>query len=107
MPALKSLTDEELAEILALVKDADSVELKLTVRETARAKTVAALGIDSLKGNELAVRLQQGLELELPATLVWNYPTVAHIAAHVAEREPCRDDLRHGVAAWRRKRRSG
>ena len=48
MTALKSLTDEELAEILALVKDADSVELKLTVRETARAKTVAALGIDSL-----------------------------------------------------------
>ena len=48
MPALKSLTDEELAEILALVKDADSVELKLTVRETARAQTVAALGVDSL-----------------------------------------------------------
>jgi hypothetical protein len=48
MTALKSLTDEELAEILALVRDADSVELKLTVRETARAKTVAALGIDSL-----------------------------------------------------------
>jgi hypothetical protein len=43
MPALKSLTDEELAEILALVKDADSVELKRTVRETARAKTVAAI----------------------------------------------------------------
>jgi hypothetical protein len=48
MPALTSLTDGELAEILALLKDADSVELKLTVRETARAKTVAALGIDSL-----------------------------------------------------------
>jgi len=48
MPALKSLTDEELAEILALVKDVDSVELKLTVRETARARTIAALGVDSL-----------------------------------------------------------
>jgi|SRR5262245_8609227 len=48
MPALRSLTDEELAEILALVKDVDSVELKLTVRETARARTVAALGVDSL-----------------------------------------------------------
>ena len=48
MTALKSLTGEELAETLALVRDADSVELKLTARETARAKTVAALGIDSL-----------------------------------------------------------
>jgi hypothetical protein len=48
MPAFKNLTDEQLAEVLALVKDADSVELKLTVNETARAKTAAALGIDPL-----------------------------------------------------------
>jgi hypothetical protein len=48
MPAFKNLTDEELAEILALVKDADSVELKLTVHETARARTAGALGVDPL-----------------------------------------------------------
>jgi hypothetical protein len=48
MPAFKNLTDEELAEFLALVKNSDSVELKLTVHETARAKTTAALGIDPL-----------------------------------------------------------
>jgi hypothetical protein len=48
MPAFKNLTDEELAEILALVQDADSVELKLTLPETARARTAAALGIDPL-----------------------------------------------------------
>ena len=48
MPALKNLTDEQLTEILDLIKDADSVELKLTVHETARARTAAALGIDPL-----------------------------------------------------------
>ena len=48
MPAFSNLTDEELVEILDLVKDADSVELKLTVHETARSKTAAALGIDPL-----------------------------------------------------------
>jgi hypothetical protein len=48
MPAFKNMTDEELAEVLALVNDADSVELKLTLHETARAKTAAALGIDPL-----------------------------------------------------------
>jgi len=48
MPAFKNLTDEELAEILALIKGADSVELKLTLPETARATTGAALGIDPL-----------------------------------------------------------
>lgn len=49
MPAFKNMTDEELAEILALIKDADSVELKLTVHETVRAETAAALGIDPLE----------------------------------------------------------
>jgi hypothetical protein len=39
MPTFKNLTDEELAEFLALVKNSDSVELNLTVHETARAKT--------------------------------------------------------------------
>jgi hypothetical protein len=48
MPAFKNLTDDQLAEIFALVKDSDSVELKLTVHETARAKTAASLGIDPL-----------------------------------------------------------
>src|SRR5262245_29957124 len=48
MPAFQTLTDEQLAEILALIKDADSVELKLTVHETARATAGAALGIDPL-----------------------------------------------------------
>src|SRR5262245_11662724 len=48
VPAFDRLTDEQLKEVLELVKDADSVELKLTVPETARSKTAAALGIDPL-----------------------------------------------------------
>jgi hypothetical protein len=48
MPAFSNLTDEQLTEILALVKDSDSVELKITVHETARAPAAAALGIDPL-----------------------------------------------------------
>src|SRR4029079_9400237 len=42
------LTDEDLRRMLDLIKDSDSVELKLTIAETARAKTVAALGVDTL-----------------------------------------------------------
>ena len=48
MPAFKNLTDEQLTEILDLIKDSDSVELKLTVHETVRAKAAAALGVDPL-----------------------------------------------------------
>jgi hypothetical protein len=42
------LSDTQLAEVLALTKDADSVELKLTVPDPERRATVNALGIDVL-----------------------------------------------------------
>jgi len=42
------LSDTELAKLLALVKDADSVELKLTVPDSERRSTVTALGMDPL-----------------------------------------------------------
>jgi hypothetical protein len=42
------LTDEQLEELLALVKDADSIELKLTVPESDQRSAIAALGIDPL-----------------------------------------------------------
>jgi hypothetical protein len=44
----KPLQDEELEEALALIKDADSVEFKLTVPEVDQRSTVAALGMDPL-----------------------------------------------------------
>ena len=48
MPVLSDMTDEQLKEVLELSMAADSVELKLTLPETARAKTAAALGNDPL-----------------------------------------------------------
>jgi hypothetical protein len=42
------LTDEQLAEVLTLLKGADSVELKLTVPVADRARAGAALGVDAL-----------------------------------------------------------
>ena len=43
-----TLSDEDLRQMLDLIRDSDSVELKLTIAETARAKAVAALGVDTL-----------------------------------------------------------
>ncbi len=45
----RQLRDEELEEALALIKQADSVELKLTVPEADQRSTVAALGMDPLE----------------------------------------------------------
>jgi len=47
LPA-SSLTNEQLVEMLGLIKGADSVELKLTVPETDHRSAVAALDIDPL-----------------------------------------------------------
>jgi hypothetical protein len=44
----RRLTDAQLEEMLALTKHADSVELKLTVPDSERRSTVAALGMDPL-----------------------------------------------------------
>jgi hypothetical protein len=43
------ISDEELPRLLALIKDADSVELKLTVPEADHRSTVRALGLDPLQ----------------------------------------------------------
>ncbi len=45
-----TLTDEELADFLALTRGADTVELKLTVQLSDRSRAGAALGVDPLDG---------------------------------------------------------
>ncbi len=44
-----TFSGEELAELLALIKDSDSVELKLTVPESDQRSTAVALGMDPLE----------------------------------------------------------
>jgi hypothetical protein len=44
-----ALSDERLTELLALMHDADSVELKLTVPEASHRSAIAALGLDPLE----------------------------------------------------------
>lgn len=50
MPALAtpSISDDQLVDMLTLIKGADSVELKLTIPESSQRSTVEALGIDPL-----------------------------------------------------------
>ena len=50
MARLAELSGDELQGFLDLVGEADSVELKLTLPESARARTAAALGADPLDG---------------------------------------------------------
>lgn len=48
MAAGTALSDQDLLEMMELIKGADSVELKLTIHESARADGARALGVDPL-----------------------------------------------------------
>ena len=45
-----TISDEQLPELMSLLRDADSVELKLTVPDVSQRSAVAALGLDPLEG---------------------------------------------------------
>jgi hypothetical protein len=45
----QAISSEQLSELLALIKESDSVELKTTVPEPAHRPTIAALGLDPLE----------------------------------------------------------
>ena len=60
--------------------------LKLAPTRIELDKPLRTMGLDSLMGLELRNRLEGGTGATLPATLIWNYPTVALLAPAVAAR---------------------
>jgi hypothetical protein len=67
MVATRELSNDDLKEMLGLVKDADSVELKLTIPQDARAGTTRALGADPLDAQVRQVFFFDTPELALNA----------------------------------------
>ena len=59
------LTDEQRAEVMELASQSDSVELKLTVPDSERGKTVAALGMDPLNAQIRQVFFFDTADLDL------------------------------------------
>jgi acyl transferase domain-containing protein/short-subunit dehydrogenase len=59
--------------------------LRLDPRAIGRTTPFQNMGLDSLTGLELRNRLERALRRKLPATLVWTYPDVARLGAHLLE----------------------
>jgi NADP-dependent 3-hydroxy acid dehydrogenase YdfG len=72
---LESYIQQQVAHVLKLAPS--RVELNRAFR---------TLGLDSLMGLELRNRLEAGTGTSLPATLVWNHPTVALLTTELARR---------------------
>ncbi|WP_394829120.1 acyl carrier protein [Pendulispora albinea] len=45
---------------------------------------IVSYGLDSMVTVEIAGELERALEMRLPPTLVWDYPTIEAIAEHLA-----------------------
>ena len=57
--------------------------LKLATRKIDRERPLGSMGLDSLMGLEFVRRLSNALQIPVPATVVFNYPTIKQLATHL------------------------
>ncbi|MEO6828377.1 MAG: type I polyketide synthase, partial [Acidobacteriaceae bacterium] len=60
--------------------------LKLAAHRIDRERALGSMGLDSLMGLEFVRRLSNALEIAVPATVVFNYPTIHLLATHLLRR---------------------
>jgi acyl carrier protein/NAD(P)-dependent dehydrogenase (short-subunit alcohol dehydrogenase family) len=85
--SLRLLAGEQLhAALIEWLRQQVAAVLRLDSERVPQDKALRSLGLDSLMALELRNRLERNLRLKLSATLVWNYPTITAIAAHLESR---------------------
>lgn len=77
---------ERYGELLSHLKQQLAQVLKITPARIHEQKPFGALGLTSLLGLEYRTRLEQTLTISLPATLIWNYPTLTKLVDHLLAR---------------------
>jgi phthiocerol/phenolphthiocerol synthesis type-I polyketide synthase C len=75
----RELLESYLQEVLGKV-------LKLATRKIDRERPLGSMGLDSLMGLEFVRRLSNTLQIAVPATVVFNYPTIQQMALHLLRR---------------------
>lgn len=78
-PELKSYLDEQIRICVANV-------LNLSADEIDSKATLSNLGLDSVMSVSLRRQLQQAFKINVPPTLVWNYPTTYHLVGWFFEK---------------------
>lgn len=78
-PELKKYLDEQIRSCVANV-------LHLSADEIDPRATLSDLGLDSVMSVSLRRQLQQAFKINVPPTLVWNYPTTHHLVGWFVEK---------------------
>ncbi|WP_437970633.1 SDR family NAD(P)-dependent oxidoreductase [Sorangium sp. So ce260] len=82
--ALEAMRPEDRpAALQQLVREQAALILRQEPGRIERDTPFMSLGFDSLMGLELRNRLEAGLSLALPATLIWTYPHIAALSAYL------------------------
>ena len=76
--------EERRQAIAQIVRNSLAATLKMQAGEIALDREFGAMGLTSLLSLELRNRLERALGRALPATLAWNYPTIAALSKHLA-----------------------
>ncbi|MBM2620134.1 acyltransferase domain-containing protein [Actinoplanes sp. LDG1-06] len=77
--------DERRAVLTTVVAERVAAETGLAASDVDVRRPLAEMGLDSLMTTRIRLRLEQEVGVTLPATLLWDRPTVARIAAYAAD----------------------
>ncbi|MFG3712984.1 beta-ketoacyl synthase N-terminal-like domain-containing protein [Micromonospora sp. NPDC047730] len=85
-PAWADLDGTELAEhMVQAVRSVVAGEMKAAETDVDPHRPLLEMGLDSIMAVSIRRRLEQGLRLSLPSTLLWRHPTVTAVAGHLAD----------------------
>jgi len=84
--------------LASFLRRAAGLALKLPSDRIEPDKPLAGLGLNSLLGLDFRRMVEDGLGLELPATLVYNYPTIAELTGFLAAKLGLADADRRKIA---------
>ncbi|MFI9389013.1 type I polyketide synthase [Kutzneria sp. NPDC052558] len=74
------------AQLLEGIKADVADELRMAVEDLAIDRVLADLGMDSVMTLAIRRRIEKRVRLKLPATLLWNHPTIAAVTDFVVEK---------------------
>ena len=72
--------------LLDHLREQTAMVVRMKPMQVAFDKPFKSFGVDSLMGVELRQRLEKSLGLRLSSSVVWNYPTIAELGEHLAQR---------------------